>query len=77
MADMMVQETEHLLTEWKAHNFENPRPISQDMLRLTLNIVTKALFSTDVGARVSGISEALDEIMHYADEELKVLSIFR
>ncbi len=71
MADMMVQETEHLLTDWKAHNFEDPRSISQDMLRLTLNIVTKALFSTDVGARVAGISEALDEIMHYADEELK------
>ncbi|MBU1822907.1 MAG: cytochrome P450 [Bacteroidetes bacterium] len=71
MTDMMVQETEHLLADWRSHNYTEPRPIGQDMLRLTLNIVTKALFSTDVGTRVAGISTALDEIMHYADEELK------
>jgi cytochrome P450 len=71
MADMMVQETEHLLTEWKEQSAEQPRDISQDMLKLTLNIVTKALFSTDVGQRVDGISDALNEIMHYADRQLK------
>lgn len=71
MADMMVQETEHLLTEWKEQPTVQPRDISQDMLKLTLNIVTKALFSADVGQRVDGISDALNEIMHYADRELK------
>jgi cytochrome P450 len=71
MTDMMAQETEHLLTDWQAHNHQEPRDITRDMLRLTLNIVTKALFSTDVGDRVAGISDALNEIMHYADRELK------
>jgi cytochrome P450 len=71
MSDMMAQETESLLADWRRHDHTTPRSISEDMLRLTLNIVTKALFSTDVGTRVAGISAALDEIMHYADEELK------
>ncbi|WP_373515688.1 cytochrome P450 [Persicitalea sp.] len=71
MADMMVQETESLVEDWKAHDVTQPRDISKDMMRLTLNIVTKALFSTDVGDRISGISEALDGIMHFADQTLK------
>jgi cytochrome P450 len=71
MTDMMAQETEHLALDWHTHDDSKPRDISQDMLRLTLNIVTKALFSTDVGERVAGISDALDDIMHYADTTLK------
>jgi len=71
MTDMMAQETEHLAADWHRHATSQPRDISQDMLRLTLNIVTKALFSTDVGERVAGISDALDDIMHYADTTLK------
>ena len=71
MADMMVKEAEVLSADWKAHDSAVPRDISKDMMRLTLNIVTKALFSTDVGDRISGISEALDGIMHFADRTLK------
>ena len=71
MADMMVEETDQLLAEWRGQKGEHPRDISQDMLKLTLNIVTKALFSADVGQRVEDISESLNEIMHFADRELK------
>lgn len=71
MADMMAQETEALVADWQAHDVALPRDISKDMMRLTLNIVTKALFSTDVGDRISGISAALDDIMHFADQTLK------
>lgn len=71
MTDMMAQETETLGAEWHTHDSARPRDISADMLQLTLNIVTKALFSTDVGERVAGISQALDEIMQYADTTLK------
>lgn len=71
MTDMMELETLALLADWEAHDQTLPRDISADMLRLTLNIVTKALFSTDVGERVAGISKALNDIMHYADRTLK------
>ncbi len=71
MTDMMAQETEVLVNDWRKHDAAQPRDISKDMLRLTLNIVTKALFSTDVGDRVAGISAALDDIMHFADQTLK------
>ncbi len=71
MADMMVQEAESLAADWQTHHAAHPRDISKDMMRLTLNIVTKALFSTDVGDRISGISEALDDIMLFADQTLK------
>lgn len=71
MTDMMAQETELLAADWKSHDLSQPRDISKDMLRLTLNIVTKALFSTDVGERVAGISSALDDIMFFADQTLK------
>ncbi|GAB2786820.1 cytochrome P450 [Rhabdobacter roseus] len=71
MADMMAQQTQQLLSDWQTHDPAQPRNISADMLGLTLNIVTRALFSTDVGERVAGISAALDDIMHYADHALK------
>ncbi|GAB3175911.1 cytochrome P450 [Telluribacter humicola] len=71
MTDMMVHETQVLLAEWKKHDHSQARDITADMLSLTLNIVTKALFSTDVGDRVAGISGALNDIMHYSDNALK------
>ncbi|MPR34576.1 cytochrome P450 [Salmonirosea aquatica] len=71
MTDMMAWETELLVADWKTHDPTQPRDISKDMLGLTLNIVTKALFSTDVGDRVAGISDALNGIMHFADNTLK------
>ncbi len=71
MADMMTQEAEALAADWQTHDASQPRDISKDMMGLTLNIVTKALFSTDVGERVAGISPAIDGIMHFADQTLK------
>lgn len=71
MTDMMATETRELLRDWNHHAPDQPRDITNDLLSLALNIVTKALFSTDVGDKISGIADALDEIMHYGDTRLK------
>jgi cytochrome P450 len=71
MTHMMVHETQVLAAAWEQHDPAQPRDITTDLLGLTLNIVNKALFSTDVGDRVAGISGALNDIMHYADHALK------
>lgn len=71
MTEMMVAETGHLLKDWEATGAATHRNITADLLGLALNVVTKALFSTDVGDKVSGISDALNEIMHYGDTKLK------
>lgn len=71
MTEMMVAETRQLLQDWSNHTPAQPRDITTDLLSLALNIVTKALFSADVGDKISGIADALDEIMHFGDTRLK------
>lgn len=71
MVEMMGSETKGLLDKWASEKENIPIDITKDILNLTLGIVTKALFSADVKHRLEGISEALNDIMHYADDILK------
>ncbi|WP_428666771.1 cytochrome P450 [Runella sp.] len=71
MVEMMNEEVMNLLKRWEQHTKNEALDMSEEMLNLTLRIVTKALFSTDVKHRLGGISESLNEIMHFADNTLK------
>lgn len=70
MVEMMNEEVAIAVERWKSQEGE-VLDITEEMLNLTLKIVTKALFSTDVKHRLEGISESLNDIMHFADSTLK------
>ncbi|AXE20212.1 cytochrome P450 [Runella rosea] len=71
MVAMMNDEVTNLVQRWEQHEKTETLNMSEEMLNLTLKIVTQALFSTDVKHRLGGISESLNEIMHFADNTLK------
>ncbi|AEI47158.1 cytochrome P450 [Runella slithyformis] len=71
MVEMMNREVATAVEGWERKNGEEAFDTTEEMLNLTLKIVTRALFSTDVKHRLGGISESLNEIMHFADSTLK------
>lgn len=71
MVEMMNREVTAAVERRERKGSEEALDITEEMLNLTLKIVTQALFSTDVKHRLGGISESLNEIMHFADSTLK------
>ena len=69
MVDIMVEETELLAKKWSKDQ-GNYRNIGEDMMYLTLNIVSRTLFSTDVMSAAGSISEAVKEAFEYAGYRL-------
>lgn len=70
LADTMAAEGLELVQKWRNHDPEKPVNVSVDMMELTLNIVTKALFGTDVSHKLTGMSESLNTIIEFAHETL-------
>ncbi len=70
LADTMVTEGQGLLEKWKSQDLSKPVDISVDMIELTLNIVTKALFGADVSRKLTGMSESMNTIIEFAHERL-------
>ncbi|MBE9032448.1 cytochrome P450 [filamentous cyanobacterium LEGE 11480] len=62
-ASLMVQATEQLLTTWQD---EAERDVHQDMMQLTLGIVTQTIFNVDIaGPETQKIAHALDLSMEW------------
>lgn len=59
-ATLMVEATLHMLQSFQPGQV---RDLHADMMRLTLQIVTRALFSADVGDHAGGVGAALEVIM--------------
>lgn len=70
MTAMMNAEIMDWLGELKRHDLARPVDVSVELMNLTLRIVTKALFSTDVKERLAGLSEPLNTIIHFAHDTL-------
>ncbi|MHB1558639.1 MAG: cytochrome P450 [Isosphaeraceae bacterium] len=60
-AALMVEYTDRLLAEWSDGQ---ARDIQADMMRLTLEIVTKALFGAELGNDAHEVREAMETLMH-------------
>jgi len=63
----MSLETERLLDGWTP----GPRALVPDMTALTLRIVARSLFSTELGPEVESMGEAVSEIIDYIDHRIK------
>ncbi|MDF2964209.1 MAG: cytochrome [Paenibacillus sp.] len=70
-ADAMVQLTEDLLTTWQDGQ---ERSITDDMMELTLNIITRTMFGTSLKGGLHDIGHAVDVGMKYVSN--KASSIF-
>lgn len=69
MVGIMAEETENLAAVWEKDTGK-PRDILEDMMFLTLNIVSRTLFSTDVMAGAGRISDAVREAFEYVGYRL-------
>jgi cytochrome P450 len=67
---IMVDYTEKMLNDWQASELAEPRDIHVDMMRLTLNIVMKAIFNQDVSVGdANTVAHALDVSMEWFDSK--------
>lgn len=63
MAETMTATTTEMLDRWEEHSEKRPGEpleISAEMSRLTLGIVGRTLFSTDLGGEAEGVGKALE-----------------
>jgi cytochrome P450 len=66
LVERMNRATLDMLQRWEAHMTAQPLNISQETMQLTLEIVSEALFSSDVKKYIQSISSALNIIIDYA-----------
>lgn len=68
---IMVDYTEKMLDDWQCEGQpDTPRDIHADMMRLTLNIVMKAIFDQDVSTgEAETVAHALDVAMNWFDSK--------
>jgi len=65
--EMMVSSTEQLLLEWNSSTNEKEAfDVLPEMMRLTLDIVSRTMFSTHVNKHAPAIAEALGALIHDA-----------
>jgi cytochrome P450 len=64
-ADVMVQYTQELLKTWRPGQVLN---LSDEMMHVTLRIVAKTLFDTDITGSSDKVAEALEVMLHSVTE---------
>jgi cytochrome P450 len=64
-AETMVSYTQKMLDSWSSGEI---RDVNRDMMRLTLNIVVKSLFNTEIGAEADRIGAALTTVLEASTE---------
>jgi len=67
-AETMVGYTYRLLDTWSEGQV---RDVNQEMMRLTLSVVVKSLFNTEIGAEADRIGEALTTVLHATTEGMQ------
>jgi len=67
-AETMVNYTQSMLDSWAAGQVHN---VNHDMMRLTLSIVVKSLFNTEIGAEADRIGEALTTVLEATNEGMQ------
>lgn len=70
LAQTMISETADWLDELKRHNKQQPLNVSQAFMDVTMRIVCKTLFGSDVATQLGGLSSALDTLNYMANDRL-------
>jgi cytochrome P450 len=74
LATTMVEATSHMLSRWQAHPTSQPLDIAAEMMRLTLAIVGRTLFSTDVSGEADRVGRAAT--LAIEETNRRILSLF-
>jgi cytochrome P450 len=69
-ADTMIEHTQKLLHDWRVGE---TRMIDREMMKVTLSIVNKTLFNVDISAEADRIGEAMNVILHAADQNMNAV----
>ena len=70
LTQTMIDETASWLDELKRHNLKQPVNVSQAFMDVTMRIVCKTLFGSDVTTQLSGLSSALDTMNYMANDRM-------
>lgn len=71
-ADTMVEYTRRMLDSWAEGEVRN---VNHEMARLTLSVVVKTLFNTEIGAEADRIGEALTTVLEATNDGMQ--SVFQ
>jgi cytochrome P450 len=66
--EIMVDFSKRMMDEWKTSSV---RDINRDMMRLTLNVVSKTLFNAEMDKNAAQVNEALTMVLHAIDDTIK------
>lgn len=70
LAQTMITETAEWIAELKQHQSKQPVNVSQAFMDVTMRIVCKTLFGSDVATQLGGLSPALDTLNYMANERM-------
>lgn len=65
-APVMTAATEAMLARWDVHPKEKPLNIAEEMMRLTLDIIGRTMFSSDLGEHGAAIGRSVSEYQEFA-----------
>jgi cytochrome P450 len=75
LADTMVEATANMLARWGQHPTSTPLDVSAEMMRLTLGIVGRTLFSTDVSGTADRVGQALTVAVELSNHRILSLGL--
>jgi cytochrome P450 len=66
MTPIITRAVDELLDEWRQHDATQPLEITAEMMRLTLEIITRTMFSVSVKEEIPRLAPAFDEGLLFA-----------
>ncbi len=67
-ANLMLDETQRMLERWETRPIAQPLAINQEMMRLTMSIISRSMFNLDIGAEFSKVGQALTFILDFTNQ---------
>lgn len=67
-AGFMLDETRRMLGRWEARPAEHPLAINQEMVRLTMSIISRSMFTLDIGEDFAEVGQALTFLLDFVNK---------
>jgi cytochrome P450 len=65
---LMLDVTGSMLAHWREIPDESPVPINQEMMRLTMSVISRSIFAVDIGEDFAEAGQALTKILDFASQ---------
>jgi cytochrome P450 len=67
-AALMLDETQRMLARWETQATNQPLAINQEMMRLTMSIISRSMFNLDIGAEFAEVGQALTFVLDFTNQ---------